>query len=124
MLSKAKQKRISKLDMKPRAKNPSKWIFLDISSQKKISLGGKQHWILILDDTIDHVFLNFLRTKDQLSSVVIPFINNLNVCNGLSVCFIRCDNDGKNIALERECEKAGFGIQFEYTVPNTPQQNS
>ncbi len=34
VLSKAKQKRISKLDMKPRAKKSAKRIFLDISSQK------------------------------------------------------------------------------------------
>ncbi len=40
-LSKAKQKCISKSDIKPQAKKPAEWIFLDISSQKKLSLGGK-----------------------------------------------------------------------------------
>ncbi len=75
--------------MKPRAKKPAKRIFLDISSQKKISLGGKQHWLLILDDATDNAFSYFLKTRDQLSSVVIPLINNLNACQGfLSVLYI------------------------------------
>ena len=59
-----------------------------------------------------------------MSSIVIPFIKNINARQNFSVRFICCDNAGENIALERECEKDGFGIQFEYTAPNTPQQNS
>ena len=36
---------------------------------------------------------------------------------------IRCDNAGENKVLERESDKNGLGIIFEYTAPGTPQQN-
>ncbi len=61
-VSKAKQKRISKYDMKLRSKKLAKFFLLDISSQKKISLSGKQHWLLIVDDVTDNSFSYFLKT--------------------------------------------------------------
>ena len=54
---------------------------------------------------------------------MIPFLKSLHARFGRGVCYIRCDNAGENIALQRECEKAGLGIQFEFTAPGTPQQN-
>jgi len=39
------------------------------------------------------------------------------------VKYIRCDNAGENQVLERECKELGLGIKFEYTSPDTPQQN-
>jgi hypothetical protein len=54
---------------------------------------------------------------------LIPFLKNLHARFGRGVRYIRCDNAGENIALQRECEKAGLGIQFEFTAPGTPQQN-
>ena len=40
-----------------------------------------------------------------------------------SLRFIRCDNASGNKKLQEICEKEGFGIQFEYTTPDTPQYN-
>ena len=37
--------------------------------------------------------------------------------------YLRCDNAGENHKTEEECYKQGLGITFEYTSPNTPQQN-
>ena len=42
---------------------------------------------------------------------------------GKETKFIRCDNAGENLATERLCRKEGLGIEFEYTAPNSPQQN-
>ena len=39
----------------------------------------------------------------------------------VSVKYIHLDNAGENQALERQADKAGFGITFEYTAPGTPQ---
>jgi len=36
---------------------------------------------------------------------------------------IRCDNAGENLKLEKESKKECLGVIFEYTAPNTPQQN-
>ena len=34
-----------------------------------------------------------------------------------------CDNAAENEDFERTCKQEGLGIDFEYTVPGTPQQN-
>ena len=39
------------------------------------------------------------------------------------VKIIRCDNAGENRAFEEACKQEGLGLKFEYTAPNTPQQN-
>ena len=36
---------------------------------------------------------------------------------------MHCDNAGKNLILQRVCEKDGLGVLFELTAPGTPQQN-
>ena len=37
---------------------------------------------------------------------------------------IRLDNSGENKSLQKECDKQNLGIIFEFTAPETPQQNS
>jgi hypothetical protein len=39
------------------------------------------------------------------------------------VKFIRCDNAGENKTFKKQCIAEKLGIEFEYTAPNTPQQN-
>ena len=41
----------------------------------------------------------------------------------IAVMHICCDNSGENYALEKSCKREGLGIKFEFTAPNTPQQN-
>jgi len=37
--------------------------------------------------------------------------------------YIRCDNSGENTKLREEIETEGYNIVFEFTAPDTPQQN-
>ena len=50
-------------------------------------------------------------------------IKHLKATLNYQVKYIRCDNAGENRALEDNMKKEGLGIIFEYTAPNTPQQN-
>ena len=52
-----------------------------------------------------------------------PFIRNLKATFGISVKIIRCDNAGENQSFEVTSKQEGLGLIFEYTAPNTPQQN-
>ena len=65
-LSKAKQKHISTSDMTPSAKIPAKRIFFDSFFQKKRSLDGNFHWLLVVDDDTDNVIFSF---ENKISSV-------------------------------------------------------
>ena len=54
---------------------------------------------------------------------MLGFVKNFARILGRPIKRIRCDNAGKNQELERECKKEGMGIFFEYTAPDSPQQN-
>jgi len=39
------------------------------------------------------------------------------------VKYIRCDNAGENISLQKALDAEGMNIKFEFTARETPQQN-
>ena len=115
-------KKISK-EPKPRSKVRGEKLLIDISSPKTRSIGGKNHWLLIMDDYTDQTWSKFLKEKSELGDVMIEFILELKNKHGIDVKIIRCDNSGENNAFEKQCKSKGMGITFEYTAPGTPQQN-
>ena len=121
-VGKSKQKKISK-EPKPRSKVRGEKLLIDISSPKTRSIGGKNHWLLIMDDYTDQTWSKFLKEKSELGDVMIEFILELKNKHGIDVKIIRCDNSGENNAFEKQCKSKGMGITFEYTAPGTPQQN-
>ncbi len=52
-LGKARQNNVSKKAV-PRSTNKGERLFIDISSPSTKSMGGKQHWLLIVDDCTDY----------------------------------------------------------------------
>lgn len=75
-----------------------------------------------MDDFTSMKWSVFLKAREQLSEKGMEFLGNLKshriVPKGL-----RCDNTVENKIFEREQKLKGIGIKFEYTAPNTPQQN-
>ena len=65
----------------------------------------------------------FFKKKSETADKIISLIKDLKSKHGIVVRFVRCDNLGENVALQRTCEKEGLGLQFELTTPGTPQQN-
>eukprot|EP00970_Alexandrium_tamarense_P003304 scaffold525_cov112-Alexandrium_tamarense.AAC.1 len=121
-LSKAKAKKISKVPVK-RASKPGGRLHIDISSPSTKSIGGKCHWLLVVDDCTDYAWSFFLNKKSETNDIMIALIKELKQAYDIDVKTIRCDNSGENNALQRSCKQEGLGITFEYTAPNTPQQN-
>ena len=103
---------------------PGYRIFIDISSFKHESMGGRRQWLIAVDEFSDYCHSFFLKRKsDQI--VMIPiWIKGLKAKYGIDVKNIRLDNSGENRSLQKECEKQNLGIIFEFTAPGTPQQNS
>ncbi|MCP4746914.1 MAG: transposase family protein [Desulfobacteraceae bacterium] len=64
-----------------------------------------------------------MKNKRNVKDEILALIKQLNAKFCITVIYIRCDNEGENLALEKACEQEGLGITFEYTAPNTPQQN-
>ena len=106
-----------------RSNKPCDRLCLDISSPTAKSLGGKQHWLLVMDDCTGYLWSYFLKEKSDLQDEVLGLIKDLKTKYGFKVKIIWCDNAGENKALEDACQQERLGITFEYTAPGTPQQN-
>ena len=122
--AKIRQANIPKKKEKQPPTRPGYRLFIDISSFKHESMGGKRHWLIAVDEFSDCSHSFFLKRKsDQI--VMIPiWLKRLKARYGIDVKYIRLDNSGENRSLQKECEKQNLGIIFEFTAPGTPQQNS
>ena len=99
-------------------------MFIDISSSKHESMGGKRHWLIVVDEFSDYSHSFFLRKKSDQMVVIPIWIKGLNSKYWIVVKNIRLDNSGENRSLQKECDRQNLGIIFEFTAPGTPQQNS
>ena len=103
---------------------PGYRMFIDISSFKHESMGGKRHWLIVVDEFSDCSHSFFLRRKNDQIELFPDWIKELKAKYGIDIKYIRLDNSGENKGLKDECEKQNLGIIFEFTAPGTPQQNS
>ena len=97
-------------------------MYLDISSMRKPSMGGRQHWVMLVDEATKSTKSFFLKKKNEQVEPIIDWIKALKARHEIQVKIIRCDNAGETKVLERESDKNELGIIFEYTAPGTPQQ--
>ncbi len=99
-ISKAKQTKTNKVPIK-RSKNKGKRLFLDISLPQTTSIGGMKHWLLVLDDCTDLAWSYFLKNKSDLKNEILALIKESKAKFCITVKYIRCNNAGENIALEK-----------------------
>ena len=121
-MGKARQKNVPKLN-EHGSKIPGERLYIDISSIKARSLSGSKFWLLVVDEATHMKWSFLLKSKDQTTDVMIPFIKELAAKYFKRVKYIRCDNAGENTSLEKAAQEQGLGITFEYSAPGTPQQN-
>ena len=50
-----------------RASKSGERLMFDILSPTAVSLGGKRHWLLVMDDYSDKIWSFFLKTKSDLA---------------------------------------------------------
>ena len=99
-------------------------MFIDISSFKHESVGGKRHWLIVVDAFSDCSHSSFLKRKSDQIDLLPVWTKELKAKYGIDIKSIRLDNSGENRSLQKECDKQNLGIIFEFTAPDTPQQNS
>ena len=121
-LEKVRQKHIPKKS-EDKSNKPGERIYLDVSSMRKPSMGGRQHWVMLVDEATKYKNSFFLKKKNEQVKPIIDWIKALKARHENQVKIIRCDNAGENKALETESDKNDLGIIFEYTAPGTPHQN-
>ena len=119
---KIRQKNIPKKN-DDKSRNPGERMYLDISSMRKPSMGGRQHWVMLVDEVTKHKKSFFLKKKNEQVEPIIDWRKGLKARHKIQVKIIRCDNAEENKVPERESDKNELVIIFEYTAPGTPQQN-
>jgi hypothetical protein len=121
--AKARQKNIPKVVSDDRKCDiVGERLHMDISSIKEKSFGGAKYWLLVLDEATGYAFSFFLKRKSDTGDTILNLVRDLRA-KGKVVKKIRCDDAGENRATEQLLAANGLGIDFEYSAPNTPQQN-
>ena len=118
--TKIRQANVSKKKEKQVPCRPGYRMFIDISSFKHESMGGKRHWLIAVDEFSDYSYSLFLRKKSNQTVMIPIWIKGLKTKYGTDVKNIRLDNSGESRSLQKECEKQNLGIIFEFTAPATP----
>ena len=99
-------------------------IAIDISYVKKMSIGGCKFWLRAEDLFTKFKWSYFLKKKSKTSEKIIDFINHLKTSKNVTVSNIECNNAGGNKNLRNNAMRDGLGVNFQFTAPYTPQQNS
>ena len=75
-LEKIRQKNIPKKN-EDKCSNPGERIYLDISSMRKPSMGGRQHWVMLVDEATKYKKSFFLKNKNEQVEPIIDWIKAL-----------------------------------------------
>ena len=118
--AKIRQANVPKKKEKQVPSRPGYRLFIDISSFKHESMGGKWHWLLVVDEFSDCSHSFFLKRKSDQIKMIPIWIKELKAKYGIDIKYIRLDNSGENKSLQKECDNQNLGIIFEFTAPGTP----
>ena len=88
------------------------------------SAGGKKHWLLIVDEATDYTHSIFLKKKSAMIKIMLIWITNLFKKYHIRIKKIRFYNSGEDRILQAKSDQHNLGIEFKFTAPGTPQQNS
>ena len=94
-------------------------MYLDISSMRKPSMGGRHYWVMLVDEATKYKKSFFLKKKNEQVEPIIDWIKALKARHEIQVKITKCDTAGETKVLERESDKNELVIIFEYTTPGT-----
>ena len=89
---KIRQKNIPKKN-EDKSENPRERMYLDISSMRKPSMGGRQHWVILVDEATKYKKHFFLKKKNEQVEPIIDWMKALKARHKIQVKIIRCDNE-------------------------------
>ena len=108
----------------PSYDKPLQMLHVDLCGPISVqSLGGKKYILVLIDEFSRFTWVEFIRKKSQVPSVLINLLKRLQVLHGLQVRVLRSDNgtEFKNSVIEEYL--ASVGITHNFSAPRTPQQN-
>ena len=107
--------RLSNVPKKKEKQVPSRpgyRLFIDIRSFKHGSMGGKRHWLIVVDKFSDYSHSFFLKRKSDQIEILPIWIKELKAKYEIDIKYIRLDNSGGKKRLQKECNKQNCWIIF------------
>jgi hypothetical protein len=81
-------------------------------------------WLLAMDEYTNFLWSFFMKTKDEIKHSVINLILDLQKEKNITGKLIQCDNSRANKDIQQAIiEIPKIKVKFEFTAPDTPQQN-
>ena len=108
-LEKIRQKNIPKKN-EDKSKNPGERMYLDISSMRKPSMGGRQHWVMLVDEPTKYKKSFFLKKKNEQVKPIIDWTKALKARHEIQVKIIRFDITGENKSLKESQTRMNWGL--------------
>ena len=96
-LSKAKKKDAPKTS-ESQSETPGERLMLDSSSSKQKSFGGRDTWLLVMDQATRRNWSYFLKAKSDIPDKAMELLKKL-IAMGYKVKYLRMDNAGENKKL-------------------------
>lgn len=130
-IGKAKQKSVTKRSAHVPATENNERVFVDIATivkpggkDKKEDKTTRNNWLMVVDERTKFKTSAFYDTKSGMIEPTCAQFEK-NRYEGKPVKFVRCDNAGENIKLEKIANGKGWklNLTFEYTGKETPQRN-
>ncbi|KAJ9539364.1 LOW QUALITY PROTEIN: hypothetical protein OSB04_032097 [Centaurea solstitialis] len=104
-----------KLKVEHNTSKPLQLLHMDLCGPMRVqSINGRKYVLVIVDEFSRYTWVNFLRSKDGASDIIISFIRNVQVRLQLPVQVIRTDNgtEFKNRKLDSFLDSVGITHTF------------
>ena len=88
-----------------------------------LTFEGHKYFQILIDDYSHFVVVKFLKTKDEAEQNIIDFVKLIKTQHGYRTKKIRCDNGGEYSSNYFRNLYRSKGIELQYTMPYSPQQN-
>ena len=108
--AKIRQANIPKMKGPQVPSRPGYRLLIDISSFKHESMGGKRHWLIVVDEFSDCSYSVFLKSKSDQIELLPVWMKELEAKYGIDIKYLRLDNSGENRSLQKGCDKQNLGI--------------
>jgi hypothetical protein len=100
------------------------FLLIHIPWIKTETFADSRYWLLNMDEYTYFVWSYFMQTKGENKHHVIFSILDVQKYKNLKVKFIHCNKSGENKDIQQEIITIPkIKVQFEFTAPDTPQQN-
>ena len=77
-----------------------------------------------MDEYTKYCWSFFLRFKSDLPTTMLTWTQEFQRHFKKQIKYFRCDNSGENRTFQEDVKRfITYQIKFEFTAPNTPQQN-